>query len=79
MSIMIGPKNCGDKVVEDVVVNIPLPSCISTFNLEPSMGSTKYDDKTKVIYNSCFKVNVVLSFSSDSLVIQMVCFSITKG
>lgn len=48
VSIMIGPKNCGDKVVEDVVITIPLPPCVSTYHLEGSMGTTSYDDKTKV-------------------------------
>ena len=50
VSIMIGPKNCGDKVVEDVVVTIPMPSCVTTYNLEPSIGTTQYDDKTKVSF-----------------------------
>jgi len=48
VSIMVGPKNCGDKTVEDVIVTIPIPSCVSTHNLEPTMGITKYDDKTKL-------------------------------
>jgi len=48
VSIMIGPKNCGDKTVEDVIVTLPIPSCVTTHNLEASIGMTKYDDKTRL-------------------------------
>ena len=49
VSIMVGPKNCGDKVVEDVEIVVPLPACVSTHHLEPTVGHTKYDDRTKTL------------------------------
>ena len=45
---MVGPKNCGDKVIEDVLVTIPFPKTVATVNLEALIGSTIWDDQTKV-------------------------------
>jgi len=48
VNVMIGPKNCGDKTVEEILITIPFPKCVATTNLEPSYGTTSYDDRTKV-------------------------------
>jgi hypothetical protein len=48
VNIMVGPKNCGDKPVEDVLITIPFPKCVATTNLEPTIGTITYDDRTKV-------------------------------
>jgi len=48
LNIMVGPKNCGDKSVEDVLVTIPFPKCVATTNLEATIGSVSYDDRTKL-------------------------------
>lgn len=48
VNIMVGPKNCGDKPVEDVLITIPFPKTVATTNLEATIGTTSYDDRTKV-------------------------------
>jgi len=56
VSIMVGPKNCGDKIVEDVVISFPMPQCVSTHHLEPTVGTIKFDDKTKLFTWSIAKL-----------------------
>ena len=56
---MVGPKNCGDKVIEDVLITIPFPKTVATVNLEALIGTTNWDDQTKVpllfsLYNQLF-------------------------
>lgn len=48
LNVMVGPKNCGDKIVEDVLITIPFPKTVATVNLEALIGSTNWDDQTKL-------------------------------
>ena len=56
VSIMIGPKDCGDKIVENVTVSIPMPPCVVTHTIEPNIGRINFDEKTKVLHWSVPKI-----------------------
>ena len=48
VTVMAGPKACGGKTVEDVVITIPFPQSVSSANLSATHGNVHYDELTKV-------------------------------
>ena len=48
LSVMVGTKNTGGKHVEDVVITIPFPACVSSVSMDSAFGTVSYDDMTKV-------------------------------